>query len=154
MSSTRFQRTAHETARHANRQTDGQTDRQRQEVKCRRKSRARRETVATRYTMRYKHGSVNNFYYMTDEKSPHKIDWRIAIVGHFRISSQPDLVTVTSLGKRGHSVPVVQCGLCTTQPIISQNDPFISVQFLWLSHWLWALAVAVCCSLLVAVSLL
>ena len=29
-------------------------------------------------------------------------------------------------------VPVVQCGLCTTQPIISQNDPFISVQFVWL----------------------
>jgi len=28
--------------------------------------------------------------------------------------------------------PVVQCGLCTTQPIISQNDPFISVQFVWL----------------------
>ena len=27
---------------------------------------------------------------------------------------------------------VVQCGLCTTQPIISQNDPFISVQFVWL----------------------
>jgi len=26
----------------------------------------------------------------------------------------------------------VQCGLCTTQPIISQNDPFISVQFVWL----------------------
>ena len=27
---------------------------------------------------------------------------------------------------------VVQCGLCTTQPIISQNYPFISVQFVWL----------------------
>ena len=27
---------------------------------------------------------------------------------------------------------VVQCGLCTTQPIISQNDPFISVQFVLL----------------------
>ena len=44
---------------------------------------------------------------------------------------------------------VVQCGLCTTQPIISQNDPFISVQFVWLSPLVVGLS---CRSLLLVAS--